>query len=178
MSWPLVIMFRFLSTPSARRATPGHQDQQGSQLISIHALREEGDGRVKDDIKPNHISIHALREEGDTGSGCGCCPPCRFLSTPSARRATALGIFVARTLNISIHALREEGDLVAPLRQCDELISIHALREEGDPRRPPTPPGRSRFLSTPSARRATVHLISTAYDRQISIHALREEGDR
>ena len=34
-------------------------------LISIHALREEGDGRVKDDIKPNQISIHALREEGD-----------------------------------------------------------------------------------------------------------------
>ena len=38
-------------------------------MISIHALREEGDGRVKDDIKPNQISIHALREEGDSKNG-------------------------------------------------------------------------------------------------------------
>ena len=34
------------------------------------------------------------------------------------------------------------------------------------------------FLSTPSARRATVHLESAAGSAgQISIHALREEGD-
>ena len=80
-----------------------------------------------------------------------------------------------------------------------ELISIHALREEGDtlPRllpemgfnfypRPPRG-GRphmtsyvnvfQRFLSTPSARRATFWRQKTPGVPFISIHALREEGD-
>ena len=35
----------------------------------------------------------------------------KFLSTPSARRATAVVDFVRVGLSISIHALREEGDL-------------------------------------------------------------------
>ena len=35
-------------------------------MISIHALREEGDLRNSDrGSKPSGISIHALREEGD-----------------------------------------------------------------------------------------------------------------
>ena len=34
-------------------------------LISIHALREEGDGTDADTITFDIISIHALREEGD-----------------------------------------------------------------------------------------------------------------
>ncbi len=79
-----------------------------------------------------------------------------FLSTPSARRATAgagrqswlQGYFYPRPPRggrlcddrrrnrpdgISIHALREEGDHRTPSRRhlC-QLISIHALREEGD----------------------------------------------
>ena len=57
---------QFLSTPSARRATrPEWRQGQGLQ-ISIHALREEGDPK---------------------GNGHGLLPE-RFLSTPSARRAT------------------------------------------------------------------------------------------
>ena len=39
-------------------------------LISIHALREEGDGRpVCALFGALVISIHALREEGDFGAG-------------------------------------------------------------------------------------------------------------
>ena len=34
-----------------------------------------------------------------------------------------------------------------------------------------------RFLSTPSARRATAHALGLALFKEISIHALREEGD-
>ena len=34
-------------------------------LISIHALREEGDHTTTKQEDKNHISIHALREEGD-----------------------------------------------------------------------------------------------------------------
>ena len=78
-----------------------------------------------------------------------------FLSTPSARRATA-----------------ERQDADPPAE-----ISIHALREEGDK---PTVNGTrhtDRFLSTPSARRATVGNDAQAQDIEISIHALREEGD-
>ena len=34
---------KFLSTPSARRATVVGQENKSGQSISIHALREEGD---------------------------------------------------------------------------------------------------------------------------------------
>ena len=34
----------------------------------------------------------------------------RFLSTPSARRATGFCLIAHRPIRISIHALREEGD--------------------------------------------------------------------
>ena len=41
----------------------------------------------------------------------------RFLSTPSARRATHALVVVLRVDQISIHALREEGDLCRGRRQ-------------------------------------------------------------
>ena len=34
------------------------------------------------------------------------------------------------------------------------------------------------FLSTPSARRATVAVVRVCFALEISIHALREEGDQ
>ena len=85
---PAAIGFKiFLSTPSARRATIFHEDADTALMISIHALREEGDLFSQQGFAVVGISIHALREEGD---------PC----------------FVAQPLfqQISIHALREEGD--------------------------------------------------------------------
>ena len=79
------------------------------------------------------ISIHALREEGDQSQLSGPFHVNVFLSTPSARRATGSHVPAHRGHRISIHALREEGDFCflapgCPLRR----ISIHALREEGD----------------------------------------------
>ena len=56
--------------------------------ISIHALREEGDGAVFLLVCPALISIHALREEGDGGIITGQQGEVVFLSTPSVRRAT------------------------------------------------------------------------------------------
>ena len=41
---------KFLSTPSARRATAEANDQDASRCISIHALREEGDSKNRDKI--------------------------------------------------------------------------------------------------------------------------------
>ena len=78
-----------------------------------------------------------------------------FLSTPSARRATAAEIFWQELAKTSIHALREEGDLLPCIRPPLVVqISIHALREEGD--------------SGGGWK---------GRHRDISIHALREEGD-
>ena len=56
------------------------------------------------------ISIHALREEGDRSPDFVALADKRFLSTPSARRATSGNFTPAELLAISIHALREEGD--------------------------------------------------------------------
>ena len=58
-----------------------------------------------------------------------------------------------------------------------ERISIHALREEGDGARTSGSAMKKAFLSTPSARRATVMGYITIFTERISIHALREEGD-
>ena len=79
-------------------------------MISIHALREEGDGKTGAESIPMLISIHALREEGDP----------------------VFHLVRSNHVTISIHALREEGDIIAHRIQRFDEISIHALREEGD----------------------------------------------
>ena len=56
----------------------------------------------------------------------------KFLSTPSARRATRWAKRPRSGCPISIHALREEGDGVEVVVDGFFVISIHALREEGD----------------------------------------------
>ena len=56
-------------------------------------------------------------------------------------------------------------------------ISIHALREEGDGRLVGAVRRTKKFLSTPSARRATTEVCEHRVIVGISIHALREEGD-
>ena len=78
----------FLSTPSARRATPAGKTETVHDKISIHALREEGDSATTSSQQAARISIHALREEGDA-----VCAVCAVIVD-----------------KISIHALREEGD--------------------------------------------------------------------
>ena len=168
----------FLSTPSARRATHPALRRHRILRISIHALREEGDLLTCCSRSSRQcISIHALREEGDAKateieveilnfyprpprggrrvSGCEHHNLGRFLSTPSARRATGQHGGALRNHDISIHALREESDL---------------------PVLPEQPIG-NEFLSTPSARRATSQCNTSSNAMPISIHALREEGD-
>ena len=82
--------------------------------ISIHALREEGDCVVYAPPDSADISIHALREEGDSPRAASYGPAPTFLSTPSARRATSCEGSRRVLHPISIHALREEGDGPAP----------------------------------------------------------------
>ena len=104
----------FLSTPSARRATDALPTLSTAWMISIHALREEGDAKLAGEVIDHAISIHALREEGDFHTerpaigrhdfyprpprGGRLLPQKQlpalavFLSTPSARRATRASI--------------------------------------------------------------------------------------
>ena len=101
-----------------------------------------------------------------------------FLSTPSARRATTAQLHQSLHQAISIHALREEGDH-RPVRFRDCPQNFY-----------PRPPRGGRhallgvvfiklvFLSTPSARRATLADMDERIRWLISIHALREEGDK
>ena len=56
------------------------------------------------------ISIHALCEEGDIAQEVTSVYNIKFLSTPSARRATSGFNTFLRAICISIHALCEEGD--------------------------------------------------------------------
>ena len=127
-----------------------------SFTISIHALREEGDDKAVFVLLLVFISIHALREEGD----CSACPA------------------LVGSVPISIHALREEGDASTfSKHNLHCFISIHALREEGDWQTSANKPFSIKFLSTPSARRATRQPGTKPRLFLISIHALREEGD-
>ena len=97
--------------PRGGRPAPAVGQSWSLRKISIHALREEGDGvHHLFRHQTGGISIHALREEGDatmtlflsTTMDFYPRPPrggrrlvpivmdemCKFLSTPSARRAT------------------------------------------------------------------------------------------
>ena len=101
--------YRFLSTPSARRATAWSFATRSPTIISIHALREEGD------LSP--CAALLLRLE--------------FLSTPSARRATFQHRYQERVTLISIHALREEGDALdyaAKIKHAQFLSTPSARR--------------------------------------------------
>ena len=190
----------FLSTPSARRATVLPEQPRRYEEISIHALREEGDksactnlaeagnfyprpprgGRRLQEIDARKkarkfLSTPSARRA--TRAARSCKSASIFLSTPSARRATTFSRHHHVAEAISIHALREEGDWLSSLLARRLRISIHALREEGD---------RHLRKARPAGHEISIHALREEGDwrgtlssraTQISIHALREEGD-
>ena len=103
----------FLSTPSARRATRV-SGWPVSRASNFYPRPPRGGRRCGYFLAGEavHISIHALREEGDGAVYGGLATTRGFLSTPSARRATHLFRGQQPAEDISIHALREEGDAV------------------------------------------------------------------
>ena len=213
---------KFLSTPSARRATRPHQC---AAVKSIYFYPRPPRGGRRERHRAG-LLLSDFYPRPPRGGRPACVRrgrrPSGFLSTPSARRATAVCSnspvcrkhFYPRPPRggrrhrwcrcccppcISIHALREEGDPTQSPPAQHGRISIHALREEGDELHPTktkivrlflsTPSARratlswwmmrlsSIFLSTPSARRATNQQCRRKDKIRISIHALREEGD-
>ena len=173
---------KFQSTPSARRATTSICDIGGNHH-DFNPRPPRGGRHFEEALRflRQLISIHALREEGDPSVGVWQRQLTKFQSTPSARRATWITSKRCSRLSISIHALREEGDVSTTTRNITgkyfnprpprggrprhllhpvavRCISIHALREEGDLSIGAWRACPSGFQSTPSARRATPRL--------------------
>ena len=168
--------------------------------ISIHALREEGDRS-----RPSAVLwLEYFYPRPPRGGRLSQCSQSRrlgtFLSTPSARRATAVRRHRNAGPEISIHALREEGDQMGHILAAlmPTFLSTPSARRATETYRYVA--GYVTFLSTPSARRATARMpvradaLKDFYPRPprggrqhrqrqtvwrdiISIHALREEGD-
>ena len=83
--------------------------------ISIHALREEGDGfSISTPQKVQNFYPRPPRG-GRRSQRISEALKSLFLSTPSARRATYGKENFSALREISIHALREEGDLFSAL---------------------------------------------------------------
>ena len=79
----------FLSTPSARRATNDHNARiKEEQFLSTPSARRATFLPIHQQGIDGVISIHALREEGDAALDHALAGAIQFLSTPSARRAT------------------------------------------------------------------------------------------
>ena len=117
-------------------------------MISIHALRGEGDARAPQLNDRETISIHALRGEGDDGT---------------ERLSHSLAA-------ISIHALRGEGDGKMSNYIYTIDISIHALRVEGDVKQTGTLGSETVFQSTPSVWRATRYFYHQS-DRRVEFQS-------
>ena len=86
-------------------------------IISIHALREEGDPGPRLVLRCSRaISIHALREEGDTQHKERTTKWRYFYPRPPRGGRHARIRAAKRRRMISIHALREEGDCFPAVR--------------------------------------------------------------
>ena len=148
---------KFLSTPSARRAT------LTADVVIFYRNRFLSTPSAR---RATNIPAAYWRGIGN------------FYPRPPRGGRRQLLYYDQSGCPISIHALREEGDTaLCELDAALNKISIHALREEGDHRRNiqiqkpkdfyPRPPRGGRQYSMDGAKRY----------RDISIHALREEGD-
>ena len=151
-----IMASKFLSTPSARRATDCKRGQRTFHPISIHALREEGD-RSGGRGNQNCRDFYPRPPRGGRPDPKGVCMSDElFLSTPSARRATLY----------AMHSTCAPMDFYPRPPRGGRLGGRTFYDVTGG------------FLSTPSARRATLTLYNGGVPTCISIHALREEGDQ
>ena len=101
----------FLSTPSVGRATLVKVFGGSQILISIHALRGEGDlARDGRDMWPPGFLSTPSVGRATSSSFSSSLWALIFLSTPSVGRATMARAIDIQPIIISIHALRGEGD--------------------------------------------------------------------
>ena len=152
----------FLSTPSARRATGG--GTSWDCLISYFYPRPPRGGRHflrRNRHGNNRISIHALREEGDGRRYFMGLFNFLFLSTPSARRATFPTSKPTRKQSY-FYPRPPRGGRPTPSKTGRRGGDFYPRPPRGG--RPLKDDGLvaiKKFLSTPSARRATSMPCST-----------------
>ena len=176
---PLSQRRRFLSTPSARRATRW-RDTSRQKRAYFYPRPPRGGRRSSFERLTTYmtISIHALREEGDPGAADRTASADNFYPRPPRGGRPPAAATCSPPDTISIHALREEGDDVVCSAVDDAvIISIHALREEGDHTGPTRPPRCYYFYPRPPRGGRLRRFPCSCRPLQISIHALREEGD-
>ena len=127
-------------------------------------------------IKPI-ISIHALREEGDVALDHALAGAIQFLSTPSARRATSpwRGTFTPAGF-LSTPSARRATRLLGRYQSAG--IDFYPRPPRGG-RRPAKPQHQYRRNFYPRPPRGGRHFCQLLFGalHPISIHALREEGD-
>ena len=124
--------------------------------ISIHALREEGDSRIRR-AETHQANFYPRPPRGGRLVLHFLLLCARYFYPRPPRGGRPLRFLYPMCIcTISIHALREEGDDTEQTLRPEDMISIHALREEGD----------------------SMPLRAYAKIWNISIHALREEGDK
>ena len=174
----------FLSTPSARRATIyGHQSGRDCH-ISIHALREEGDLLHFSRISPAMAFLSTPSAWRATSvETIQAITPKDFYPRPPRGGRQALEAYLLNVRNfyprpprggrrcLRLEAAERRNFYPRPPRggrpalwmgtEWPSVISIHALREEGDSTSCWVRILRWRFLSTPSARRATIGIAVT-----------------
>ena len=192
--------FGFLSTPSARRATTYRKEQPSALTISIHALREEGDrldtisniSRTHFYPRPPRGGRRTCGRHGQSLRHFYPRPPRggrrpeqhyhfaleKFLSTPSARRAT-LSVLCSHFGCADFYPRPPRGGRRhMDIYYFNVPCNFYPRPPRGGRRTTAVCSRRaSRFLSTPSARRATRSNTGLGVYSPISIHALREEGD-
>ena len=146
----------FLSTPSARRATLRVMSSLGTWLFlstpSARRATKPPTGFVTTETyfypRPPRGGRRSIR------SMC-CSPGAYFYPRPPRGGRRVFTSHARRGTGISIHALREEGDYSADPSSTDSSNFYPRPPRGGRRTTPETLSIRSRFLSTPSARRAT-----------------------
>ena len=190
----------FLSTPSARRATYHQRLCEVHHVISIHALREEGDApRARGRIRSGYFYPRPPRG-GRPAPRPTIANSVLFLSTPSARRATVQHLMrqphplhfyprpprggrpvsaspLAAVANFYPRPPRGGRPVFGVRLMILMVISIHALREEGDGDAGDVRLCRVDFYPRPPRGGRQSGDFVLPWRPNISIHALREEGD-
>ena len=115
------VVIEFLSTPSARRATSSAPAVGGSHLYFYPRPPRGGrPQRSEWQSYPAYFYPRPPRGGRLLKSDDERIDDMLFLSTPSARRATFFGAKREADTEISIHALREEGDAI--VRSCASFL--------------------------------------------------------
>ena len=171
------------------------------RVISIHALREEGDAcsavmpytiinfypRPPRGGRPVSVPVRYSSflnfyprppRGGRRGMRRGSPDLRNFYPRPPRGGRRRQPVQWPRRFSISIHALREEGDLPLGRNETARKISIHALREEGDVREDSQRRKDRNFYPRPPRGGRPPATTPSPFPYAISIHALREEGDR